>query len=271
MWVAVALTTLAGASAGCSSTPLATQDSTLAALSVDSGGWLEVTADLAGHVSGQLAPYSWDDLEGTFDSIKACPRLHAQVSANGVEGAWTEVGSGTQINGSPSIYRCKMPAFQVTVPGGLGSELDVQIRDESTQWVTRIRVYQPTVSLVGDAGLQIGTWADLRLDPPPPNEVGLDFGSDAGCAHFTMGSTRSGTGCAANTVVSNVDCEAGPPEAGLAKCPWPIQIPVGVAAERCAKRTLQATGPPVRIQRKGTARSPRSASLAASDARRLGA
>jgi hypothetical protein len=177
-----------------------------------------VTADLAGHVSGQLAPYDWDDIDGTFDSANTCPRLHARVSANGVEGAWTEIGSGTQINGSPPIYRCRMPAFRVTVPGGLGSELDVQIGDESTQSIMRIQVYQPTASLVGDAGLRIGTWADLRLDPPPPYTVGLNFDSDAGCAHFTMGSARGGAGCSTDTSASNVDCGAEPLEAATG-CP----------------------------------------------------
>jgi hypothetical protein len=80
----------------------------------------------------------------------------------------------------------------------------------------RIQVVQPTASLVGDAGLSIGTWADLRLDPPPPYEVGLDFDSDAGCAHFTMDSARGDAGC--NTVARNVDCDAGPLEA-TAGCP----------------------------------------------------
>jgi hypothetical protein len=80
----------------------------------------------------------------------------------------------------------------------------------------RIQVYQPTGSLVGDAGLRIGTRADLRLDPPPPYAVGLDFHSDAGCARFTMDSARGGAMC--STVASNVDCDAGPLEAG-AGCP----------------------------------------------------
>lgn len=208
--------------ASCTSTPPAARDSTLAALSAPAGdGWLEVTADLAGHVSGQLAPYMWDDLDGTFDSTDACPRLHARVSANGVEGAWTEVGSGTQLPGTPvpgstAIFRCRMPAFQVTVPGGLGDELDVRIRDESTQWIMRIRVYRPTATLVGDAGLPSGRWADLRLDPPSSYVV-LDFDSDAGCAHFELTSSRDGTGCTTDYATS-VNCDAGLLEAA-AGCP----------------------------------------------------
>ena len=108
-----------------------------------------------------------------------------------------------------------MPAFQVTVPGGR-NELDVRIWDESTQWMMRIRVCRPTASLVGDAGLPSGRWADLRLDPPSSYVV-VDFDSDAGCAHFELTSSRDGTGCTTDYATS-VSCDAGLLEAA-AGCP----------------------------------------------------
>jgi hypothetical protein len=137
---------------------------------------------------------------------------------NGVEARLTEAGSGTQIGAPMPIFQCAMPAFQVTVPGGLSNELDVRVWDESAQWAMRVQILQPTASLAGDGGLRIGTWADLHLDPRPPAVVALRFHGDAGCAYFAMDSNRSGAGCTTDTVVSNVDCAVASTDAGAA-CP----------------------------------------------------
>ncbi len=190
-------------------------DMTLADLSADDGGGLVISADRAGHVSGQVGPYP-GDFGSTFLSTTGCPRLHVQVRVNGEKAALTQPGSGTQIGSPAPIFNCIPPEFQVTLAGGITDELDVLVWDESAKWIMRVKRLQPTAVLEGDAGLRIGTWADLRLVPPPTAYVGLNFDSDAGCAYFSMDCARSGEGCTTDTVVSNVDCRTSSTDAGVA-------------------------------------------------------
>jgi hypothetical protein len=183
---------------------------TLAEFTMD--GYLKLWSDPAGNIIGEMDP--WFGNLGPLESATGCPRLHVNVSVDGIDVGLAEAGSGTPLPYAPQVQRCALPTFQASPRGGSSRPVSIRIWDDTMEWRMLAEVVHPTASLL-EPQLRIGTWAGIQLNPVP-TDLQLSFDSKTSRASFSM-HAAVGYKCATDWVVSADGGEAAT-DAG-APCP----------------------------------------------------